>query len=74
MDELYRQWGRNIEYGRKVLDLSQDALAELCEVTQQTVSKWEAGVISPRDHHKVRLATALRQDVRQLFPLNRVVA
>ena len=34
---------------RKSLGLDQDELAELLDVTQATVSRWEAGIRTPRD-------------------------
>lgn len=74
MDEHLRQWGQNIKTGRMTLRWSQARLAGEVGVTQQTVASWEAGKQEPRRHHKVRLATALRQDVKQLFPLMRSAA
>lgn len=87
MQELRRLWGRNIEQGRKRLSadgtrfraddeapMSQTTLAEHVDVTQQTVSDWEAGRTAPRDEHKVKVATVLHQDVHQVFPLVRPTA
>lgn len=34
---------------RKSLGLDQDELAELLDVAQNTISRWEAGIRSPRD-------------------------
>ena len=34
---------------RKSLGLDQDELAELLDVAQNTVSRWEAGIRAPRD-------------------------
>lgn len=74
VEELRRLYGQNVERGRKLLGVSQAELAKECRVTQQTISHIERGEVTPRDNLKVRLATALHQDVRQLFPLTRVVA
>lgn len=86
LSELRRSWGQNIELARKVLNsdgklrrsdeepMSQSRLAELINVTQQTVSDWERGETAPRDDMKVRIAEVVHQDVRQLFPLTRGVA
>lgn len=74
MKEVFREWGRNIERGRAVLGLTQVQLGKACGVHQSTIAKWEAGDMVPRDHHKVAIATALHQDVRQLFPLTRSAA
>lgn len=87
VDELLRLWGANIETGRKAVTpegnvrrsrddstpcMTQDQLAKLVGVRQSTVARWEAGAYAPRDHHKIRIATVLHQDVRQLFPLIRM--
>ena len=72
MDEVKRTWGHNVACGRKALGLTQARLAELCSVTQQTISAIESGTYAPRDGLKVRIAEQLHQDVRQLFPLMRV--
>lgn len=73
-DEFLREWGNNIERGRKLLGLTQAALALLVGVQQHTVARWENGQRTPSDRHKVLIATALHQDVRQIFPLTRPVA
>lgn len=69
MEEIARAWGGNIERGRSLLGLTQVQLATIVGVSQPTIAKWENGRVLPRDLHKVRLAQALRQDVRSLFPL-----
>ncbi len=74
MNELHRLWGQNVAEGRRKLGLTQVQLAEQCKVTQQAISFIERGYNAPRDDLKIRLATALHQDVRHLFPLTRVVA
>lgn len=74
MEELHRQWAANIRMGRRALGLTQKQLADALNVQQQTVGKWEAPVTAPRDEMKIRIATVLHQDVRQLFPLYRVLA
>lgn len=86
MSEIRRLWGDNIRRGRALLNnegsfrsadqpaMSQVRLAQLLDVTQQSVSEWERGTSAPRDDMKVRLAEVLHQDVRQLFPLVRPLA
>lgn len=71
MEEVLRLWGDNIKRGRELLQLTQSALAEQCGVTRNAVSLWESGDRGPTDAHKIRIAEALHQDVRQLFPLTR---
>jgi DNA-binding XRE family transcriptional regulator len=74
MQETYRLWGTNIENGRKALGLLQYQLADAVGVRPSTICRWEQGQSCPTDAHKVRIAEALFQDVRQLFPLTRGVA
>ena len=38
----------DIRAGRCALSMSQEKLAELCGVTQGTVSRWERGEVEPR--------------------------
>jgi transcriptional regulator with XRE-family HTH domain len=73
-DELRRLYGSNIQDGRTTLGLRQEDLATVLRVRQSTVSRWERGLIVPRDAMKVRIAQVLHQEVRQLFPLTRAAA
>ena len=43
-----------IKYARKRKGISQAQLAEMCEVTKQTVSNWKYGYTVPRDMDKVK--------------------
>lgn len=72
VDEVLRHWAENIKRGRLALGLTQLQLADLIGVRQATVARWESGDRVPRDTDKLKIATALQQDVRQLFPLFRV--
>lgn len=70
MDERSRQWGDNIKNGRELIGFkTQQAFADRLGVTQATVSRWEAGLVSPGDDDKARIAGLLHQEVRSLFPL-----
>lgn len=73
MEELRREWGKNVALWRNVKGWSQARLAHEVDVTQQTISSIESGSSAPRDDLKVRLATVLERDVRDLFPLTRNV-
>lgn len=64
---LARRWGRRIRERRKLLQLTQEALAAAVGVDQTTISKWEKGVSTPRDHHRPKLAAALQADAGVLF-------
>ena len=74
MTEWARQWGINLKGARRLVRMTQRDLAAAIGVSQPTVARWEAGLNSPSDAHKVALATALNQDVRALFPLMRGAA
>lgn len=74
MDEVLRQWGKNIETFRIARNLSQGDLADALDVTQATVSRWESGLLEPRRAKKAKLAHVLGTDVAILFPLIGAVA
>lgn len=61
-------WAHFVNYARRYRGLTQDALAQAADVSQQTVSKIEAGRICPHDRLKARLAEALEVDTADLFP------
>jgi putative transcriptional regulator len=61
-------WAHFVNYARRYRGLTQDALAQAAHVSQQTVSKIEAGRICPHDRLKSRLAEALDADTADLFP------
>lgn len=61
-------WARFVRYARRYRGLSQGALARAADVSQQTISKIEAGSICPHDRLKVRLAEALDVRTADLFP------
>jgi DNA-binding XRE family transcriptional regulator len=61
-------WAHFVNYARRYRGLTQDALAQAADVSQQTVSKIEAGRICPNDRLKVRLAEALEIHTADLFP------
>lgn len=65
---LAQIWGDRIEERRKELHLSQAELAELVEVTQQTISKIENGAVIPLDRLKIKLAHRLATTPDELFP------
>jgi transcriptional regulator with XRE-family HTH domain len=71
VNEILRLWGRNIEFGRKAVGLTQEQLATCVGVSRQAVGTWEAGQSAPTDAHRVRIAEVLHQDVYRLFPLTR---
>lgn len=50
----------NINYYRKVNRLTQEKLAELMDVSFQSVSKWERGLSLPKTEKIPKLAKAFR--------------
>lgn len=61
-------WGALVGENRRRRGMSQGALGEAAGVSQQSVSKVEAGVICAHDQVKVRLAAALEVPTADLFP------
>ena len=74
MDETLRLWGENIKARRTALGLTQYALADLMDVRQPTIFRWERGQMEPKRQHKAKLAQVLGTDVRLLFPMTRTAA
>ncbi|MCO1602971.1 helix-turn-helix domain-containing protein [Desulfosporosinus nitroreducens] len=52
--------GEKIAKARKAINLTQDQLAELLEVTRQTISKWESELAFPETAKIPKLAEVLR--------------
>ncbi|WP_253200393.1 helix-turn-helix domain-containing protein [Clostridium sp. CF012] len=52
--------GEKIAKARKDINLTQDQLAELLEVTRQTISKWESDLTFPETSKISKLADALK--------------
>lgn len=67
-----RRWGRTLAARRKQLELSQQSLAKVAGVKQQTISVIERGLRSPTDHVRIALAKALQCQVEEIFDYQRV--
>ena len=52
--------GEKIAKARKNINLTQDQLAELLEVTRQTISKWESNLAYPETAKVTKLADVLK--------------
>jgi transcriptional regulator with XRE-family HTH domain len=63
----WNAWGKRIAEARRRMGLTQAGLADLLNVAQSTVSKWENGTLAPDDASKFRLAETLDQSLEQLF-------
>lgn len=59
--------GHRIATIRKMHDITQARLAELCNVTQVAVSQWERGQRLPRRSTQFLIADALRTSRSMLF-------
>jgi len=58
----------SVRTARRRLGLSQGELATAANVTQQTISKVEAGTMCAHDTLKIRLTAALDLPLEALFP------
>ena len=72
--ELLRVWGANIKELRESdrVGKTREQFAEAVGVSVATVSRWENGLMTPSDAHKLEIAYALGADVRLIFPLVRI--
>ncbi|WP_195984979.1 helix-turn-helix transcriptional regulator [Clostridium sp. D33t1_170424_F3] len=61
------QIGERIARARKAVNLTQDQLAALLDVTRQTVSKWESDLALPETAKLPKLAEALQTDLNSLL-------
>jgi transcriptional regulator with XRE-family HTH domain len=77
MDELHRQWGRNIALLMKLQGFRThkefaDALTAIDPsrpVDRSTVTRWIRGDRAPSDRRKLQIARALKTEIRTLFPM-----
>lgn len=51
--------GERIAHRRRVLDMTQDVLAEMAETTQRQISKYEKGINTPSSDVLAKIAVAL---------------
>ena len=66
---LYKVWGDNIRHYRRAKGISRAEMATDLGVTLATVSRWEAGLVMPRDALKLRIAEHLDMPAVAIFPL-----
>jgi len=64
---LLKEFGQRVQVRRKCLGLTQEALAELCDVTPQFISYAEAGLRAPRPENLLKLAAGLKVSVDYLL-------
>ena len=66
-EELYADWGRRVREAREARGWRQSVLAEKTRLTQQAISKVEAGLTGSSDDTRIRIANALEMRVEDLF-------
>lgn len=62
--------GENIQTYRKQIDLTQEELAERCQISRQAVTKWESGESTPGLEKIVQLADIFDISVDMLIGRN----
>ncbi len=67
VDVLWVLAGSRIREAREALGLTQDSLAQLVEVTRESVSAWESGRGVPSGTKLARLATVLKHEPSDFF-------
>jgi len=67
VETLAERWGKAVADRRTELGFTQTQLAGLCDVTQQTISKIEAGDMIPHDRLKAVIADRLMIEPAELF-------
>jgi len=66
-DNMLSELGKRIKVMRKKMQLSQDDLAGLLNVSRQTISKWETQEFLPDVHNLVKLARVFNITVDELL-------
>ncbi len=66
-ESLKVQFGRNVASYRESLHLTQEQMAEICNVSVETISHIERGIHGPRFDLLETIATCLEVSVQTLF-------
>lgn len=64
-----KSWSARFRERRLELDLSQDQISQTAQITQQAISRFEHGLITPRFSTLDRLAKAVGMTREELFPM-----
>ena len=67
---LIRIFSENIQRRRKQLGMTQEELAERLDISQQSMSRMERGIMAPKFERLAEIASALRCPVAELFMCN----
>jgi DNA-binding XRE family transcriptional regulator len=65
--DLRRKFGKRVRYLRRDRDMTQEQLAELTDLSVNSISQIETGQSSPSLETIVKIAKALEVDVGELF-------
>ena len=60
--------GNNIKALRKQLKLTQEELAEKCNLNRNSIYKYEKGETTPKMEQLIKIATALKVEISELLP------
>ena len=66
-ESLKQRFGKNMAFYRANAKLTQEELAERCDVSVETISHIERGIHGPRFDLLETLAVVLQVEVKQLF-------
>ena len=61
-------FGNRLKNLRKIRGLTQEQLAERCQVSTSCVSRWENDKLQPNSSNVQALSAALSVDIAELFP------
>ncbi len=67
---MFEKLGNRIVYLRKESHLSQEELAEMLEVSRQSVSKWETGICQPDIENVLKMSQIFEVTVDELLKDN----
>ena len=62
-------FGSRLKNLRKIRGLTQEQLAESCQVSTSCVSRWENDKLQPNSGNVLALSRALHVDIAELFPV-----
>lgn len=62
------RWGALLRQARRNAKLTQETVARTIGVNAIQVSRWERGLVNPKDVYRVRLAKLLGVTTGDLFP------
>lgn len=67
MTELKKQFGNRLKQLRRRRSITQEQLADLADLSVESISNIERGVFAPKFENLEKLAQVLKVDVKTLF-------